>query len=63
VVPVPDSGVAAALGYSSNRCCHPLWIDPQSYVGRTFIEPEQRVRDFGVKPQVNPIRSLLTGSG
>jgi amidophosphoribosyltransferase len=62
VVPVPDSGVAAALGYSSESLLpFRFGLIRNHYVGRTFIEPEQRVRDFGVKLKLNPIRSLLAG--
>src|SRR4051812_17328864 len=62
VVPVPDSGVAAALGYSAESGIpfrHGLIRN--HYVGRTFIEPSQAIRDFGVKLKLNPIKSLLTG--
>jgi amidophosphoribosyltransferase len=62
VVPVPDSGVAAALGYSSESGIpfrHGLIRN--HYVGRTFIEPSQAIRDFGVKLKLNPIRRLLEG--
>src|SRR5258708_10131967 len=62
VVPVPDSGVAAALGYSSESLLpFRFGLIRNHYIVRTFIEPEQRVRDFGVKLKLNPIRSLLTG--
>jgi amidophosphoribosyltransferase len=62
VIPVPDSGVPAAIGYAQEaRIPYELGIIRNHYVGRTFIEPEQRVRDFGVKLKLNPIRSLLTG--
>ncbi len=62
VVPVPDSGVAAALGYSSESGLpFRFGLIRNHYIGRTFIEPEQRVRDFGVKLKLNPIRSLLVG--
>ena len=60
VVPIPDSGVTAAMGFS-----HESGIPIQfglirnHYVGRTFIEPEQRVRDFGVKLKLNPVRHVL----
>ena len=55
VVPVPDSGVAAALGYSSESLLpFRFGLIRNHYVGRTFIEPEQRVRDFGVKLKLNP---------
>ena len=62
VVPVPDSGVAAALGYSAESGLpfrHGLIRN--HYVGRTFIEPEQAIRDFGVKLKLNPVRYLLEG--
>jgi amidophosphoribosyltransferase len=62
VVPVPDSGVAAALGYSAESGIpfrHGLIRN--HYVGRTFIEPSQAIRDFGVKLKLNPIRDLLNG--
>jgi amidophosphoribosyltransferase len=62
VVPVPDSGVAAALGYSSESLLpFRFGLIRNHYIGRTFIEPEQRVRDFGVKLKLNPVRSLLAG--
>lgn len=62
VVPVPDSGVAAAMGYASESGL-PLrfGLIRNHYVGRTFIEPEQRVRDFGVKLKLNPVRGVLKG--
>ncbi|HWX53138.1 MAG TPA: amidophosphoribosyltransferase [Verrucomicrobiae bacterium] len=62
VVPVPDSGVTAALGYASESGLpFRFGLIRNHYVGRTFIEPEQRVRDFGVKLKLNPVRSLLAG--
>ena len=62
VVPVPDSGVTAAIGYAAESGL-PLrfGLIRNHYVGRTFIEPRQTVRDFGVKLKLNPIRSLLEG--
>jgi amidophosphoribosyltransferase len=62
VVPVPDSGVAAAIGYASEANIpfrHGLIRN--HYVGRTFIEPSQGLRDFGVKLKLNPVRHLLEG--
>ncbi|HBY62193.1 MAG TPA: amidophosphoribosyltransferase [Solibacterales bacterium] len=62
VVPVPDSGVAAALGYAAESGIpfrHGLIRN--HYVGRTFIEPSQAIRDFGVKLKLNPVRHLLEG--
>ena len=62
VVPVPDSGVPAAAGYA-NESGLPLkfGLIRNHYVGRTFIEPEQTIRDFGVKLKLNPVRTLLEG--
>lgn len=62
VVPVPDSGVTSALGYARESGV-PLQfaLIRNHYVGRTFIEPSQRVRDFGVKLKLNPVRRLLEG--
>jgi amidophosphoribosyltransferase len=62
VVPVPDSGVTAALGFAAESGIpFRFGLIRNHYVGRTFIEPEQRVRDFGVKLKLNPVRSLLEG--
>src|SRR6516225_1662351 len=62
VVPVPDSGVTAALGYATQADLpFRFGLIRNHYVGRTFIEPEQRVRDFGVKLKLNPVRSILSG--
>ena len=62
VVPVPDSGVAAALGYASESGLpFRQALIRNHYVGRTFIEPSQAIRDFGVKLKLNPIRHLLEG--
>jgi amidophosphoribosyltransferase len=62
VIPVPDSGVPAALGYaeeSGTPFDHGLIRN--HYVGRTFIEPKQNIRHFGVKIKLNPVRDLLEG--
>jgi amidophosphoribosyltransferase len=62
VVPVPDSGVAAALGYSAESGVpYRQALIRNHYVGRTFIEPSQAIRDFGVKLKLNPVRHLLQG--
>ena len=62
VVPVPDSGVHAAMGFSAESGIpFQLGLIRNHYVGRTFIEPEQRVRDFGVRLKLNPVRHLLEG--
>jgi amidophosphoribosyltransferase len=62
VVPVPDSGLFAALGYSRESGL-PLEfaLIRNHYVGRTFIEPKQSIRHFGVKVKLNPIRELIAG--
>jgi amidophosphoribosyltransferase len=62
IVPVPDSGVAAALGYADESGIpfrHGLIRN--HYIGRTFIEPSQAIRDFGVRLKLNPVRRLLEG--
>jgi len=62
VVPVPDSGVAAAIGYSEESGIPVKFgLIRNHYVGRTFIEPTQAIRDFGVKLKLNPVRSLIEG--
>src|SRR5215467_2489038 len=62
VVPVPDSGVTAAIGYAAESGIPVRFgLIRNHYVGRTFIEPQQSVRDFGVKLKLNPVRSLLEG--
>ena len=60
VVPVPDSGVSAAIGYSQESGI-PLefGLIRNHYVGRTFIEPKQSIRNFGVKIKLNPVREIL----
>ncbi|MEO6965787.1 MAG: amidophosphoribosyltransferase [Acidobacteriaceae bacterium] len=62
IVPVPDSGVTAAIGYAAESGIpFRFGLIRNHYVGRTFIEPEQRIRDFGVKLKLNPVRNLLEG--
>ena len=62
VVPVPDSGVCAAIGFSEESGI-PMRVGliRNHYVGRTFIEPQQSIRHFGVRVKLNPVRSLLEG--
>ena len=62
VVPVPDSGVCAAMGYADEANI-PLRMGliRNHYVGRTFIEPEQRIRHFGVKLKLNALKRVLEG--
>jgi amidophosphoribosyltransferase len=62
VVPVPDSGVAAALGYSQQSGIpFELGIMRNHYVGRTFIEPTQELRNLKVKMKLSPIREVIEG--
>ncbi len=62
VVPVPDSGNGAALGYSQESGLPFQWgLIRNHYVGRTFIEPKQAIRSFGVKIKLNPVREILEG--
>jgi amidophosphoribosyltransferase len=62
IVPVPDSGVCAAIGYSEESGV-PLRMGliRNHYVGRTFIEPHQSIRHFGVRVKLNPVKSILDG--
>jgi len=60
VVPVPDSSNTAALGYAQeSKIPFELALIRSHYVGRTFIEPNQAIRDFGAKIKYNPVRSVL----
>jgi len=60
VVPVPDSGLFAAQGYSrESGLPFEFGMTRNHYVGRTFIEPRQSIRNFGVKVKLNPVRSLI----
>lgn len=62
VVPVPDSGVPAAIGYASESGMpFRMGLIRNHYIGRTFIEPSQAIRDFGVRLKLNPVRRLLEG--
>ena len=62
VVPVPDSGVCAAIGYSrKSGIPFAFGLIRNHYVGRTFIEPKQSIRHFGVKIKLNAVRSLING--
>ena len=62
IVPVPDSGVCAAVGYAEESDI-PMRVGliRNHYVGRTFIEPQQAIRHFGVRVKLNPVRSILEG--
>jgi len=62
VVPVPDSGVPAAIGYAhESGIPFRMGLIRNHYIGRTFIEPVQAIRDFGVKLKLSPVRGLLEG--
>jgi amidophosphoribosyltransferase len=62
VIPVPDSGTPAALGYAfAAQLAFKQGLIRSHYVGRTFIEPNQQIRDFGVKLKLSPVRSVIEG--
>ena len=62
VIPVPDSGVAAALGFAEQSGLpFQMGLIRSHYVGRTFIEPQQSIRHFGVRLKLSPVRQLIAG--
>ena len=62
VVPIPDSGVCAAIGYAEGADLPmKMGLIRNHYVGRTFIQPQQSIRHFSVKVKLNPVRSILEG--
>ncbi len=62
IVPVPDSGTFAGLGYAAaSKIPFELGLVRNHYVGRTFIEPSQHIRNFGVRVKLNPVRETLAG--
>jgi amidophosphoribosyltransferase len=62
VIPVPDSGVAAAIGYArESGIPYDQGLMRSHYMGRTFIEPSQQIRHFGVKLKLSPVREVLSG--
>ena len=62
VIPVPDSGMYAALGYArESEIPFALGLVRNHYVGRTFIEPKNTIRHFGVKVKLNPVREVVEG--
>jgi len=62
VVPIPDSGVCAAVGYAEAAGLPMrMGLIRNHYVGRTFIQPQQSIRHFGVRVKLNPVRSILEG--
>jgi amidophosphoribosyltransferase len=61
-IPVPDSGVPATIGYAEAAGIpFELGLVRSHYVGRTFIEPQQSIRHFGVRLKLNPVASVLKG--
>ncbi len=62
VIPVPDSGIVAAMGVAeAYQLPFEMGLIRNHYVGRTFIEPKQSIRDFGVKIKLNPVRAVIEG--
>jgi amidophosphoribosyltransferase len=62
VIPVPDSGVPAAIGYSKESGIpFEMGLIRSHYVGRTFIEPQDSIRHFGVRLKLSPVRSIVDG--
>jgi amidophosphoribosyltransferase len=62
VIPVPDSGTAAAIGFArESNIPYDMGLIRSHYVGRTFIEPQQSIRHFGVKLKLNAIKEVLQG--
>jgi amidophosphoribosyltransferase len=62
VIAVPDSGVPAAIGYAEQSGVpFQMGLIRSHYVGRTFIEPQQSIRHFGVRLKLNPVRDVLAG--
>lgn len=60
VVPIPDSGICAALGFAhKSKVPFEMAIIRNHYVGRTFIQPSQYVRDLGVKVKLNPVKEII----
>ncbi|HET9832483.1 MAG TPA: amidophosphoribosyltransferase [Vicinamibacterales bacterium] len=62
IVPVPDSGVCAAMGFADeSKIPLRMGLIRNHYVGRTFIQPQSAIRHFGVKVKLNPVKSILDG--
>ncbi|MBA7528119.1 Amidophosphoribosyltransferase [subsurface metagenome] len=60
IVPVPDSGISAAIGYAAQSGIpYEEGLIKNRYIGRTFIQPEQLIRDFGVKIKLSPIKEII----
>ena len=62
IVPVPDSGVISALGFAEESGIpYEMGLIRNHYVGRTFIEPQSQIRDFGVKVKLNAVKPVIKG--
>lgn len=62
VVPVPDSSLVAAIGFSQeSKIPYSMGLIRSHYIGRTFIEPEQKIRDFGAKIKYNVVKAAIKG--
>jgi len=62
IVPVPDSGVVSAMGFAEESGIpFEMGLIRNHYVGRTFIEPQSQIRDFGVKLKLNPVKEIIAG--
>jgi len=60
VIPVPDSGITATMGFSEeSNIQFEMGLIRNHYIGRTFIEPTQSIRDFGVRVKLNPVKSVI----
>ena len=62
VFPIPDTGTPAAIGYAeASRIPYAEGVIKNHYIGRTFIQPDQRMRDMGVKNEAHPAQETLAG--
>ncbi|MBD4652694.1 amidophosphoribosyltransferase, partial [Xanthomonas citri pv. citri] len=62
VIPVPESGTPAAIGYADESGIpYGMGLVKNSYVGRTFIQPSQTLRNLGIRLKLNPLRDVIEG--
>ena len=62
IIPVPDTGVSTAIGFSeASGIPYDIGLIKNTYVGRTFIQPQQQMRDLGVRIKLNPVDGVLRG--
>jgi len=62
VIAIPDCGVSAAIGYAQESGLpFDMGVTRNHYIGRTFLQPRQAIRDFGVKVKLNPVREVIRG--